>query len=116
MGWAADGGFGAGIGAIAGAAAGMIGVLATRGKPAEIYPEALLTFRLEAPQAFRQAAQEDYEQTTLSRQRRPRPPRYYYSPWDWWYRPYYPGLFYGPSLYIYSGPRWIGHRGFGRRW
>src|SRR6202163_4565664 len=49
IGAAAEGGEGAAIGAGAGAVAGIIGVLSTRGKPTVIPPESLLTFRLEAP-------------------------------------------------------------------
>ena len=39
-------------GEAASAAAGIIGVLLTRGRPTVIYPESVLTFRLEAPVAF----------------------------------------------------------------
>jgi hypothetical protein len=49
IGAVADGGFGAGMGAIAGAAASTIGVLVTRGNQTVVYPETLLTFRMEAP-------------------------------------------------------------------
>ena len=72
----ADGGFGAGIGAAAGAAAATIGVLVTRGRPAVVYPEDVLTFRLEAPlilsvessqQAFQPVTQGDYEQKSFYR-------------------------------------------------
>ncbi len=69
VGAAADGGVGAGIGAGAGAAASTIGVLLTRGRPTEVYPESLLTFRTtepitistdRSPLAFVPARQEDY--------------------------------------------------------
>jgi hypothetical protein len=49
VGAAADGGFGAGVGAAAGAAASTIGVLLTRGRATEVYPEELLTFRTVDP-------------------------------------------------------------------
>src|SRR5271169_5480654 len=49
VGAAADWGRGAAIGAGAGAAVGIIGVLLTRGHPTIIYPESVLTFRIEAP-------------------------------------------------------------------
>jgi hypothetical protein len=49
VGAAADWGRGAAIGAGAGAAAGLIGVLLTRGQPTVIFPEQVLTFRIEAP-------------------------------------------------------------------
>ncbi len=49
VGAAADWGRGAAIGAGVGAAAGVVGVLLTRGRPTIIYPESVLTFRIEAP-------------------------------------------------------------------
>jgi len=67
---AADGGRGAGIGAAAGAAASTVGVLLTRGRATEVYPEAVLTFRTQDPMtistdrsslAFAPVRQEDYE-------------------------------------------------------
>lgn len=69
VGAGADWGRGAAIGAGAGAAAGILGVLLTRGRPTVIYPETALTFRVDAPatidtthapQAFRYADQSDY--------------------------------------------------------
>jgi hypothetical protein len=63
-------GTGAAIGAGAGAAAGIIGVLVTRGHPSVIYPEQLLTFRIDtpltistarAPQAFRYVQPNEYD-------------------------------------------------------
>jgi len=132
IGAAADGGFGAGMGAIAGAGASVIGVLATRGRATEVYPEMLLTFRLEAPitfdeqtaEAFPPVLAEDYEQRAEMRQgprqgpqRGPRPGYYggYPPPY---YGGYYPPYVYGPSVMIYSGPRYYGRyygRGY-RRW
>jgi len=114
----ADGGFGAGMGAIAGAAAATIGVLATRGRPTVVYPEEVLTFRLEAPvtipiesqEAFQPVDQRDYEQPSLYRRAArpgPPPPPYYYGG-------YYPPYFWGPSFYFYSGPRFFYGRGFYR--
>ena len=79
IGAAADWGRGAAIGAGAGAAAGLVGVLLTRGRPTVVYPETLLTFRLEspvnvdltrAPQAFRYVGPDDFDrpvQTTVAR-------------------------------------------------
>ena len=49
IGAAAGGGKGALIGAAIGGGAATAGVLSTRGKPVEIYPETTLTFRLDAP-------------------------------------------------------------------
>jgi hypothetical protein len=73
---AADGGRGAGIGAAAGAAASTVGVLLTRGRATEVYPEAVLTFRTQDPitistdrssQAFAPVRQEDYESEPQAR-------------------------------------------------
>lgn len=120
IGAAVDGGFGAGTGAIAGAAASTIGVLMTRGKPTEVYPEAVLTFRLEDPLtipvessggAFQTVAPEDYESKTL---RRPAPSLLGRAPM--YYGGYYPPFFYGPSFFFYSGPHFYGRRGYYRRW
>jgi hypothetical protein len=123
---AEGGGFGAGMGAIAGAAAATVGVLATRGKATVVYPEALLTFRLEQPvtistsnsaQAFRAVAPADYQQQRTLRQTAratsPPPPPYYYGYWDDWYMGgYYPPYFYGPGIYFSTGPRFYGGGGF----
>jgi hypothetical protein len=131
IGAAAEGGEGAAIGAGAGAVAGIIGVLTTRGRPTVIPPEALLTFRLEAPLsistersqlAFQPVRQSDYrgDQDAYANPRHhvvPRPPYprpyYYYSdPWFGW--GYYPGLYFGYSGFY--GPRFHeGYRGGFRR-
>jgi hypothetical protein len=132
IGAAAGGGRGAAIGAAAGAAAGIAGVLSTRGQPTVLYPEMILTFRLEAPVvvstqqssvAFQPVTQQDYNQS-VARRNPPRyrvvetyPPPYYYPPY------YYPPGYYGYGYYGYGfGPRFyvvprifIG-RGFHRRW
>ncbi len=69
IGAAAGGGVGAAIGAAVGAAASGIGVLTTRGRATEIYPEAEVTFRTMEPitidteratQAFTPVRQEDF--------------------------------------------------------
>ena len=105
---------------MSGAAASTIGVLLTRGKPTVVYPEAVLTFRLEAPLsistessegAFQPVTPEDYEQKKLYRQGPSlvgAPPPAYYS--------YYSPVFYGPRFFFYSGPRFYYHRGYYRRW
>lgn len=71
IGAAAGWGRGAAIGAGAGAAVGIIGVLVTRGQPSVIFPEQVLTFRLEqpltiatdrSPQAFRYVQPGEYDQ------------------------------------------------------
>ena len=137
VGAAADWGRGAAIGAGAGAAAGILGVLLTRGRPTVIYPESVLTFRVEAPieistehapQAFHYADQQDYGQRYSGQGPPPRPlgppaygyaapapPPYYYGPG---YYPYWgPGvsLFIGPRFGYVYGPRFYGYyRGFRR--
>ena len=119
IGAAADGGFGAGMGAIAGAAASTIGVLVTRGNPTVVYPESVLTFRLEEPvtisteravEAFQPVGQADYDRPAY---RPGLPPAPYPPPY---YAGYYPPFFYGPGLFFYSGPRFFYGRGLYRRW
>ena len=98
IGAAAGGGAGAGIGAGAGAAASVIGVLLTRGRATEVYPESLLTFRTTEPitisterssAAFEPVRQEDYEPAA-----RPRQPRLARRPAYGGYP--YPGYGYPP--------------------
>ena len=117
IGTAADWGRGAVIGAGLGALAGVIGVMLTPGAPTVVYPEAILTFRLEAPvtistqrapQAFRHVEPGDYERANQQAQpgppapAPPPPPPYYYGPI---YGPPYPywggsfGIFWGPTFY-----------------
>lgn len=129
IGAAAGGGKGAGVGAGAGAIAGIVGVLTTRGRPTVIYPETVLTFRLDSPvtfstsrsqQAFQQVSRADYAQSSAGR-RPPRfaatlpyppyPPPYYYPEY------YYPPAWYwgrGPGFY-FGGPRFYGWRRGWRR-
>ena len=107
IGGIAAGPVGAGIGAAAGATAGLVGVLFTRGNPTVIYPESVLTFRLEdpiqvatsrAPQAYRIVGSNDYDQPRdQPRTLTIRPPAYYATP-------YYP--YYGPSLGVGFGSFW----------
>jgi hypothetical protein len=117
IGAAADWGRGAAIGAGAGAAAGLIGVLLTRGRPTVVYPEQMLTFRLDTPVqvntthspfAFRYAGPEDFHAPVQTRVMRPRPgpgpgpgyapAPYYYGPAPYpVYAPYYPG-YWGPGF------------------
>jgi hypothetical protein len=103
IGAGADGGFGAGVGAAAGAAAATIGVLLTRGRATDVYPEDLLTFRTTEPLtistdrsslAFVPVRQEDYASDTQAR--RPqlaRRPPYGGYPYP---RPY-PPIIFGPG-------------------
>jgi hypothetical protein len=130
IGAAADWGRGAAIGAGAGAAAGIIGVLLTKGHPSVVDPEMVLTFRIDtpvtvntarAPQAFRYVTPEDYQKTPALKQRPPRlaqtiyHPGYYtpvYDPWFWGpgFGPYWGPGYYGTSIWIGGGRGWHGHR------
>ena len=123
VGGIADWGRGAAIGAGAGAAAGIIGVLLTRNHPTVVYPETALTFEItspvavnttRAPQAFRYVGPEDYDRPEPQLAQRPRlvGPRYYYGPGYYPYYadpyPYYPS-YWGPSVgfgVVVGGPRW----------
>jgi hypothetical protein len=121
IGAAAEGGEGAAIGAGAGAVAGIIGVLTTRGRPTVIPPEAMLTFRMEAPLsistersqlAFQPVRPSDYrgDQDAYSNPRHrvvagpPYPGPYYYGSPSYGYG-YYPGPYIGFGFY---GPRYYG--------
>ena len=129
VGAAAGGGFGAGIGAASGAVVGLIGVLTTRGHASVIYPESVVTFRVEAPvtistmhapKAFRFVDPRDYQRADSLQQRaqtqqRVVAPAPYYSPY--YYGGYYPyywgsGYYWGPSVGFYYGRGYWG----GRRW
>lgn len=118
-------GTGAAWGAGAGFLAATVGVLLTRGHPTIIYPESVLTFRLEqpvtistttAPQTFRPVQPQDYQMAAPARMMTRGPgyppppglmPAYYYGPGYYpYYYPYW-GPFYGG---VFFGPR------FGRRW
>lgn len=125
IGAAADWGRGAAIGAGIGAVAGTIGVLLTRGHETVIYPESVLTFRIEAPvtisteraqQAFRWVQREDYDRPN-ELATRPSPARrgcgfYGCSPSPYYYgSPWYP-YYYGPGMGFYSGPGFYYGGGF----
>jgi hypothetical protein len=121
IGAAADWGRGAAIGAGAGAAAGLIGVLLTRGRPTLVYPETVLTFRLDtpvavnttrSPYAFRYVDPQDFNHPVQSRVMQPRPgpggpggaggpAPYYYEPSPY---PYYYPYYYGYGYPYYWGP------------
>jgi len=116
IGAAAGGGEGAAIGAVVGAAAGIAGVLSTRGRPTEIYPETVLTFRLDEPlaistersqQAFLPVTPEDYSRRPTRYPEGPAggyPPPVYYAPYGYYgyYGPWYPPGF---GVYIRYGRR-----------
>lgn len=136
VGAAADWGRGAAIGAGAGAAVGIIGVLVTRGHPSVLYPEQVLTFRIEAPltiattnspQAFRYVQPGEYDRPDYGPQPPPQmgyyagapypavvaPAPYYYGypypayAYGWGY-PYY----WGGGFSLFLGGRYYG--GYGR--
>jgi len=125
VGW----GTGAAIGAGAGAMAGLAGVLLGHGAPAVVYPESLLTFRLEAPvtvatdrapQAFRYVEPNDYPQQPPTLQTRAAaPPPYaapypYYGPYPYAYPyPYY-APYWGPSFGVVIGRPYYYGGGFYR--
>ena len=126
IGAAAAGGSGAGLGAVAGLGAAAIGVLASRGRATELYPEDLVTFRTLAPlqistqqaeHAFQPIRQEDYPANQLQ-DRSPRqtvqiaPLRNFYDPF---WGPTF-GYGWGPGWSYYGGPRGFigGGRGFRR--
>lgn len=129
----ADGGVGAGIGAAAGAAAGIIGVLVTRGHATELYPEAVLTFRFEAPvtfstarapQAFRYVEPQEYQRADLVQRRyevrQAPPPPPFYGPmwggpiWGGYPYPYYGPGYWGPSVSFFYGRGFYGRAGYYR--
>ncbi|MGI8991332.1 MAG: hypothetical protein ACR2I2_17340 [Bryobacteraceae bacterium] len=131
VGAAVNGGVGAGVGAAAGLVVGTIGVLLTRGHATVIYPESVLTFRIDAPvtiatdrapQVFRYVDPNEYDRPYDDPQRDPRmqtrvgspcgaygcppppPAPYYYAP-----APY--PVYYGPGLSFHYGPSFY-YRGF----
>jgi hypothetical protein len=139
IGAVAGGGIGAGIGAGIGLIAGSAGVLLTRGRPTEIYPESMVSFQLNAPLAisttqasgaFHYATQEDYGVNPQGRmaQGPPRPvgpmgaaygaPGYgYAAPYPYYPYPYYSPYYYGPGFGVVIGPGFYGgfRGGFYRR-
>jgi len=135
IGAAADWGRGAAIGAGAGAVVGLAGVLLTRGAPAVIYPETLLSFQVQqpvtvsterAPQAFRYVDPNEYNQPPVYQTRvngappppygaAPYPYPYAYGygygypygyPYPYWYGPYWGGVG------VFIGPRFGYYGGF----
>jgi hypothetical protein len=119
-----NGGVGAGVGAGAGLIVGLAGVLLTRGNPTVVFPETMLTFRVNqdvtvsterSMQAFRFVQPADYGQEPALA-RRPMPPRpgYGFAPGYASYPypyPYYGYPYYGPGVGFYFGPGF-----YGRRW
>lgn len=132
LGAAAGWGTGAAIGAGAGALAGTVGVLLTRGHASVIYPEQVLTFRIDSPltidttratQAFRYVQPNEYDRPVYN-QSTPTPyaavprapvavaaaPYYGYGYGYPYYSPYYWGP--GFSVLIGGGPRYYGRPSF----
>ncbi len=130
IGGAAEGGGGAAVGAGIGAAAGIIGVLVTRGRPTILPAEAMLTFRIGNPLtistgngsvAFQPVYQTDYstDQDAYGGGQRPtvNRPAYPYGPYSVGYGGY---PYYGPYAYYYGpygywGPYPFVGLGFGFR-
>jgi hypothetical protein len=126
IGAAAAGGSGAGLGAVAGLGAAAIGVLASRGRATELYPEDLVTFRTlsaitistqQAEHAFQPIRQEDYPADQLQNRNRTQtvqiaPLRNFYDPF---WGPTF-GYGWGPGWSYFGGPRGFvgGGRGFRR--
>jgi len=110
VGAVAAGGTGAAAGAGAGLALGTLGALLTPGYPTVVYPEQVLTFRVEspvvistatAPLAFRPVTPQDYQQAPPppGLQRRPPLRPYAYGPYPYYGYPYYP-YYWGPAVGI----------------
>ena len=130
IGTAADWGRGAAIGAGIGAAAGIAGVLLSHGAPAVLYPESVLTFRLEspvgisterAPQAFRYVDPNDYRQPEVQYRAAapaptPPPPYYYGASYPYPYAYGYPYSYWGPRVGVVIAPRPFYRGGYYRRW
>ena len=123
IGGAADWGRGAAVGAVAGAMAGIIGTSLASGRQTVLYPETVLTLRVDspivistdrAPQAFRPVVPGDYDQPQDQPRLARRPPPPYYGGG---YYPYYGAYpYYGYGYPYYWGPS-IGFYGrFGGRW
>jgi hypothetical protein len=109
--------------------------MATRGRPTVIFPETLLSFRVNVPVAistersqvaFQPVSQEDYNgPTTAGTAGRPRqfvsyppyPAPYYYPYYyPYYFGPGYPGFFFGfGGFYGFGRGYYGGFRGFGFR-
>jgi hypothetical protein len=131
IGGAAEGGGGAAVGAGIGAGAGILAVLTTRGRPTILFPETMVTFRLEAPLdistergqvAFQPVGQSDYQQDQdryAQRQLVHRPTYggypygYSYVPYNYSLYPYYWSPY--PYFGFYSGYGFRGGFRGGRR-
>ena len=97
-------------------------MLLTRGHPTVVYPETVLTFRLDTPvavnttrasYAYRYVGPEDYNHRAEARVTQPRPaPRPYYEPYPYYYPycgyPYWGGFGFGIS--VRGGGHWHRYR------
>ena len=117
VGAAADWGRGAAIGAGAGLIVGVAGVLLTRGAPAVIYPETLLSFQVtapatistdRAPQAFRYVDPNEYNQPPVQTRMNGAPPPAPYGAYPYGYASGYPYPYAYPYPYPYYGYPWYG--------
>lgn len=113
----------------AGATAGVVGVLATKGHPSIIYPETMLTFQTEnavtvatgnSSGAFRYVGPDDYSRPATMTQQVPVRPAYGYGPGYYPYSPYYgwgyPYYGFGPVVgFGFGWGGWGGFRGGFRR-
>ena len=128
IGAAAGWGTGAAIGAGAGALAGIIGVVVTHNHASVIYPEQVLTFRLQAPvtistqnasQAFHYVEPGEYSQPyygpgqnqSYAGAPASAPAPYYYG-YPYPYYSYGYPWYWGPSVSFYWGPGYWGGRGW----
>lgn len=109
IGAAANGGIGAAVGAGAGAIVGTVGTLLTRGRPTIIYPESLLTFRIDAPltistasapNAFHNVELDAYAPSSQPQNQPPGPPSICNGRGCAPPPPPYPYPYFGPPLYI----------------
>jgi hypothetical protein len=137
VGAAAAWGKGAAIGAGSGALLGIVGVLVTRGHPSILYPEQMLTFRIEAPvtidtshapQTFRYVEPGEYGQpgpqpgpgygqqpgygpyTSAPYPPAVAPAPYYYGGYGYPYPYYGYGYPYYPGFSLFLGTGWYGGR------
>jgi hypothetical protein len=127
IGGIADYGRGAAIGAGAGAAAGLLGVLLTPGSPTVVYAESTMSFQIQnpiavniarAPQAFRYVGPNEYDQPVQAQVARRPPPRapYYSGPYVSPYPYAYPYPYYGYPYGVGVGVVVVRGGRFGRRW
>jgi hypothetical protein len=103
------------------AAASTVGVLLTHKKPSVVYPQDVLTFRLEAPvtisteaspDAFERVTPGEYQQRTSLQTRasgETAPPAYYgYYGYPYYYNYWYSPYFWGPGFSFGWGPHYFG--------